>query len=314
MAARTATISTHNGSSVSRGHNLRVKKIVEKEGHIDPDGIHETWVDEHPREAYERLFGDAVREYNKKQTRNDRKISDYYNKVREDEKLHNVYEMIVGVYGDGIEQKEEKEILKEFVNGWKERNPNLELIGAYYHADEEGKNGHVHCDYIPVAHGYKRGMSVRNGLARALGEQGIEQTTHEIIVRGETKTKLDTAQILWEKQENQALEDICNKHGIEVEHPQVGKGFTHVVTKIYKAKQELEDVYRQIGEKTQKAVEDAKSFYGDAEEIRRNGQEMIDEVERAKSRPCRPKRAGDGSEGLSGRSRAKERGNGVTGR
>ena len=38
------TISTHNGTQVVRGHNIRDKKIVEKEKHIDPNGWNEIWL------------------------------------------------------------------------------------------------------------------------------------------------------------------------------------------------------------------------------------------------------------------------------
>ena len=78
------TISTHNGTSVAREHNIRNKKVVSKENHINPDGIHETWVDEPIRQAYERLFGESVRNYNNKQTRTDRKINSYYNTICKD--------------------------------------------------------------------------------------------------------------------------------------------------------------------------------------------------------------------------------------
>ena len=35
------TISTHNGSSVSREHNIRNRKITDKEEHIDREGHYE---------------------------------------------------------------------------------------------------------------------------------------------------------------------------------------------------------------------------------------------------------------------------------
>jgi len=44
------TISTHNGSAVRREHNIRNEKVVSKEPHIDPNGIHETWIDEPTKE------------------------------------------------------------------------------------------------------------------------------------------------------------------------------------------------------------------------------------------------------------------------
>ena len=37
-----------------------------------------------------------------------------------------------------IDEQTREQILREFVNSWSDRNSNLELIGVYYHADEEG--------------------------------------------------------------------------------------------------------------------------------------------------------------------------------
>ncbi len=244
-----ATIATHNRSSVSRGHNLRKEEIVSKESHIDPDGVHETWIDEAPRHAYERIFGQSVRDYNERQPRADRQIKDYYNHVRDDAKKHCTYEMIIGVYpGDGetVTEKQGRDIMREFVSGWKERNPNLELVGAYYHADEQGKAPHVHIDYIPVAHGYKNGPETQNGIVKALGEQGFR------------KQGTATAQILWEKRENECLEKLCCQRGISVEHPEAGKGVQHLHTEAYKASQDARTASETL-KGIQKDIEDAES-------------------------------------------------------
>ena len=62
-------------------------------------------------DAYEEIFGDAVAEYNAKQRRSDRKISDYFEKmfgvradtmradtvIKNDNKQHSFYEYVVGV-------------------------------------------------------------------------------------------------------------------------------------------------------------------------------------------------------------------------
>ena len=244
-----ATISTHNGSKAHRDHNIRNEKITSKEAHINPNGIHEIWLDELPRQAYHRLFDESQKKYNEKQTRDDRKIKDYFNQIKNDQKKHLVYEMIIGIYG-GQNEQTCKEIMKEFVDDWKKRNSNLEMIGAYYHNDEQGEP-HVHIDYIPIAHGYSRGMEVQTGLVKGLGEMGFEK-----------KGKL-TAQIQWEKRENQCLEELCKKRGIEVEHPDQEKS-EHLSTKNYKLIKEnesLEAKYEkfkeevEIGELTKKAIE-----------------------------------------------------------
>ena len=226
-----ATISTHNGSQAHRDHNLRGHS-TDKQDHIKKDGVHEVWIDEAPREAYNRIFGEALERYNAKQTREERKINNYYNHIQQDGKKHPVYEMIIGVYGD-VPEDASKQIMREFVDRWQQRNPNLELIGAYYHADEEGQP-HVHIDYVPVADGYTKGMSIQNSISKALEQQGF------------SKQGRATAQIQWEQRENQALEDICNQYGISVEHPQRNKGAYHLHTDTFKAKKELDTIKAEI--------------------------------------------------------------------
>lgn len=240
-----ATISTHNGSAVRQAHNLRTKSCVEKEPHIDPFGIHETWKHETIKNAYNRIFGDAVERYNAKQTREDRKITNYLEDVRADSRRHDCYEMIIGIYGDDVDNQKSKEIMKEFVNTWHERNPNLEMIGAYYHADEQGKNPHVHIDYIPVAHGYRRGMDTQNGLVKAFEEMGIQKNGRE------------TAQIQWEAKENHYLDILCLENGIDVKHPQSKQeNIKHLDTREYKAISRINDLEEKIAflEKQQEIV------------------------------------------------------------
>lgn len=208
MNLKPYTISTHNGSTVARDHNTRNRRITDKESHIDPRGNYEIWHDERPQDAYRRLFEAAVQRYNAKQKRPDRLITNYYRDVCKDAKKHPVYEMIIAIGNtdNAPDPEQAKAVMREFVNGWKKRNPNLELIGAYYHADEKGVP-HVHVDYVPIAHGYRRGMDTQSALVKALGEQGFY------------KKGRDTAQILWQQSENKHLETLCHEHGIAVYHP-----------------------------------------------------------------------------------------------
>nr|MBQ8244020.1 plasmid recombination protein [Oscillospiraceae bacterium] len=234
------TISTHNGSQVARQHNLRNPKVIAKEEHIDPNGHFEVWKDEDPKEAYERLFGDAVQTYNAKQTREDRKITDYYGHICQDKKKHPVYELIIGIYGkkaDGTpicSKNDGRRILRAFVEDWERRNPNLKICGVYYHCDESvGVNGsqvgHVHIDYIPVGEGFSRGMATQSSLSKALEQQGF-------ISQGLN----NTAQIQWEARENQFLATLCTHAGFEVIRDNSGK--EHLDTATYKKVKELQDL------------------------------------------------------------------------
>lgn len=245
-----ATISTHLGSSFSQRHNVRDRSLTDNEPHINPNGEYEIWKHEELEEAYERIFGEAVKSYNEKQTRNDRKIENYLDKVNDDKKLNAGYELIIGVYGKEADKEDKKEILLKFVEGWEERNPNLELIGAYFHNDEQGDDPHVHLDFVPKAEGYTRGMSMRPGLDKALRQQGFDL---EVTMRTNSKGKgvvANTPQQAWEKRENEALESLCREYGIEVEHPQAQTDIEHKWTDKYKADKELE--------KTEEQVEEAK--------------------------------------------------------
>lgn len=201
-----ATISTHNGSTLSQGHNRRDIKYTSKDGHIRENGHIEIWKDKPLREAYERIFSDAQKEYNERQKRSDRKINDYYQKVKNDAKRHVCYEMIIGVYkAPQVSEKDKREIMKKFVDSWQARNPNLELVGAYYHADEVGEP-HVHIDYIPVAD-CTRGMSKQNALNSAFEQMGYHGTSIK-----------NTPQMAWQRAQNQELERLCKERGITIEH------------------------------------------------------------------------------------------------
>lgn len=266
------TIAVHNGSTVSREHNRRNPTVINKEPHINPNGDYEIWQDVNPRTAYEQLFGDAVADYNSRQKRSDRKIKDYYDDICHDKNKHVAYECIVGVYSDKdsdpLPLSLNKKILEEYVRRWEERNPNLHLIGAYYHNDEQGKQPHIHLDYVPVAHGYKRGLHTQNGLVKALGEQGY------------TKSGRETAQMQWQAAERDALEEICFIYaGISVDHPQAGKGTVHLHTQAYKAKQELLDIWNQLDEAKRQL-----DAMPDITQEREKRQKLLDDLRRTESR------------------------------
>ena len=243
------TIATHNGSQVARQHNLRNPKVICKEDHIDPEGHFEVWLDEDPKSAYERLFGESVKTYNEKQSRPERLITDYYKQICEDSKKKPVYELIIGIYGkkaDGTpicSKNDGRRILRAFTEDWERRNPNLKLCGLYYHCDESvGVNGsqvgHVHIDYIPYGEGFSRGMAVQSSLTKALEQQGFQ-----------SQGTSNTAQMQWEARENQFLATLCTHAGFEVVR---GKGSKeHLDTATYKKVKELQELQKQQAELAQ---------------------------------------------------------------
>lgn len=236
------TISFHNGTTWSRGHNIRDERYTGKQEHIDSTLTEQNVVirDVPVREAYNDIFGAAVENYNAKQKRADRRIDCYYDKIKQDKRKHPVYECIVQI-GDrsdtGNAAELEKKALIQFAEDWDKRNPNLRLIGAYVHCDEPDGTVHLHIDYIPVAE-CSRGMQLQNSLDRALQQQGFKsENIHQ------------TAQIAWQEREREAIASICRSLNIDAQHTQgIGKGRKSLTPQEYKRAKEQQQaqIYKEL--------------------------------------------------------------------
>lgn len=251
----------------SQLHNKREYKSIGRSipEHIDQNRTHEnvTLVDIPIKQAYDELFGEALAAYNAKQKRSDRKIASYYEHVKglkTGEKLF--YEDVVqwGSKDDFTDEKTRqnaKECLIEYVNGFQERNPNLKLIGAYIHMDEASP--HLHLDYIPFAHGYKRGLSVRNSLDKAMKEMGYIP---------ENESRKDNATKMWKDHERAVFGDICAAHGLEVEEERVSNRKNLTVDEYKQAKDQM------IGDIEQE-VEPLRELKTDIDEIADTGKTIL---------------------------------------
>lgn len=186
---------------------------------VDEDRVNwnRYYVQEQVEDAYRKIFGAAIEEYNAKQKRNDRKIDDYISKIKNSKNNEKIfYENVVqigkkddtGVLDpDGNISEEAKtaiEVLDEYVRTFSERNPNLYLFNAVLHLDEA--TPHLHLDYIPVAHGYKTGLKTRNSLTKALQEMGIAPAV----------SKIDNETMHWQEREREYLSELCRERGIEI--------------------------------------------------------------------------------------------------
>lgn len=259
------TLSFHNGTKTNREHNIRNPKTTGMQPHIDKElsKYNEILYDEPPRQAYERVFGKALEDYNSKQKYDNNKIKSYYNYVNKDEKRHVLYEVIVQI-GDrnstGVDYEKtlaERECLREYYEGWNNRNPNLYCTCAVIHADESDGTIHIHLQYFPYSGGYKRGLETQNGLVRALGMQGFK------------KIKNLTAQIQWQFSERKVLTDICRKHGIEIEE----------VSKEKRAHMEKEEYiqYSKIKENDRK-IQEGEEIIGNIREKILKGRDIVKEL------------------------------------
>lgn len=193
----------------SVNHNSRKFKAENVDGsrtHLNID-----YCNEPIKKTYHELFDEALKRYNEKQTRADRRIENYYEKIRNSKQEKPFHELILQI-GDRENMSAESEngqlarqILDEYYREFQERNPNLKVFSAHLHMDEA--TPHLHIDFVPFTTGSKRGLDTRVSLKQALAAQGFKGGT-----RGDTEWNQ------WVSAEKSALAFVMERYGIEWEH------------------------------------------------------------------------------------------------
>lgn len=167
--------------------------------------------------VFNEIFAEDVSAYNAKQTRSDRKITNYYEKIHSSEGKENApktcYEYVfafgnmhdnnVSELGENESVWDSRNMLIEFVKRFEERYPNLKIISAVIHMDEQ--TPHLHIDIVPVATGYKKGMEHQCSLTKALENLGFVKTEKLVVENWQDDTK-------W------LMEDIMNEYGYTREY------------------------------------------------------------------------------------------------
>lgn len=185
------------------------------------------------RAVYHELFDNVLARYNEKQTRKDRVIDDYYEKIRtgKQEKLFEELIIQIGNKDDMNASSENgqlaRQILDEYMQSFQQRNPTLRVFSAHLHMDEA--TPHLHIDFIPFTTGSKRGLETRVSLKKALEALGFA---------GGTKSHTELNQ--WIESEKQALASIMARHDIEWE--QKGTHEEHLSVLDYKKQERSKEV------------------------------------------------------------------------
>lgn len=185
------------------------------------------------RTVYHELFDDALARYNEKQTRRDRVIEDYYEKIRmgKQEKLFEELIIQIGNKDDMNASSENgqlaRQMLDEYMQSFQQRNPTLRVFSAHLHMDEA--TPHLHIDFVPFTTGSKRGLETRVSLKKALEALGFT---------GGTKSHTELNQ--WIESEKQALASIMARRDIEWE--QKGTHEEHLSVLDYKKQERSKEV------------------------------------------------------------------------
>ena len=231
LLKRTISFMTGKGSL---NHNSR--KFHAK--NTDPNRTHWNveYCNEDIKDVYHELFDDALKRYNDKQTRKDRKIDDYYEKIRSGKQEKLFHEVILQI-GDKdnmgsetVEGQLAAKVLDEYMKGFQERNPTLRVFAAHLHLDEA--TPHLHIDFIPYVTGSKRGLDTRVSLKQALSSLGF---------KGGSRSETELNQ--WVQSEKQKLAMVMRENGIEWD--QKGTHEQHLSVLDYKKKvreQEVEEL------------------------------------------------------------------------
>ena len=176
-------------------HNLRKYRSLE----YDKENIVILWgtdkLVQDVKKVYKEQFDEAVREYNKKQTRDDRKIDDYFEKTAKSNKDMAV-ELIFQI-GDkefwdknpdkrrrmDVAFKEILELLQKFA-------PNLVVANAVIHYDEASP--HMHVVAVPVADGFKKGMSKQVSKRKVCTKEFLEN-----VLQGRIREYAEGRSFIW---------------------------------------------------------------------------------------------------------------------
>ena len=231
---RTISAMVGKGSVNHNSRKFKAENVDGERSHLNID-----YCNEPIKKIYHELFDDALKRYNDKQTRADRKIADYYEKIRNSKQEKTFHELILQI-GDKENMSAESEngqlarqILDEYYRGFQERNPQLKVFSAHLHMDEA--TPHLHIDFVPFTTGSKRGLDTRVSLKQALAAQGFKGGT-----RGDTEWSQ------WVSAEKSALAFVMERYGIEWEHK--GTHEKHLSVLDYK-KQEREKEIKVLEDK-----------------------------------------------------------------
>lgn len=230
-----------NYKKTSIKHNERKP---EDEGKLKDFGKHIHWdktkdnlvlVSKPIKQVYAEVFQKSVDEYNSKQRRKDRRIKNFYSKMRKDKSYDAQKEFIVQVGKKGQQLSDDpkkndelqKAVLETYLKKFEDEYPQLHVYSAVVHVDEASP--HLHLAVVPEATGYKRGVAKKPSFSKAMG------ITNQETFKAFCEANRDLLQ--------QSVREVL---GVEVKREKVG---THA----YLAPEQYRELMSKADEKMQKA-------------------------------------------------------------
>ena len=268
----------------SVNHNSR--KFHAKNTDPERSYLNVQYCNENVKDVYHELFDEALARYNEKQTRSDRRIDNYYEKILSGKQEKPFHEIILQI-GDRDNMGATTEngqlaakVLDEYMRDFQRRNPTLWVFSACLHMDEA--TPHLHIDFVPYMTGSKRGLDTRVSLKQALSVLGF---------KGGTRRETELNQ--WVLYEKKQLAAVMLEHGIEWE--QKGTHEKHLsvldfekqerakeVAELEAKKESLEEHNVAILEVSEKWMDELKNLEHEIHSAQENREEADKQAEKAK--------------------------------
>ena len=257
---RTISAMVGKGTVNHNSRKFHAKNTDPERSHLNVE-----YCNENIKDVYHELFDEALARYNAKQTRKDRRIDNYYEKIDASKQEKTFHEIILQVGNkDDMNATTENgrlaaKVLDEYMRDFPHRNPTLRVFSAYLHMDEA--TPHLHIDFVPFTTGSKRGLETRVSLKQALAALGF---------KGGTRS--DTEWNQWVASEKRQLAAVMERHGIEWE--QKGTHEKHLSVLDFEKKERAKEVAALEARKADLQEENA-AF----EEINENLHEQLQQID-----------------------------------
>ena len=147
------------------------------------------------KKVYREQFSEAVEEYNKKQTREERKIHDYFEKTAKSNKdmaVELIFQIGDKEFWDKNPDKRRRMevVFKEILELLQKFAPNLVLANAVIHYDEASP--HMHVVAVPVAESFKKGMTKQVSKRKVCTKEFLEE-----VLQGKIRECVDNRIFVW---------------------------------------------------------------------------------------------------------------------
>ena len=214
------------------------------------------------KKVYMEQCSEAVEEYNKKQTREERKIHDYFEKTAKSNKdmaVELIFQIGDKEFWDKNPDKRRRMDLafKEILELLQKFSSNLVVANAVIHYDEASP--HMHVVAVPVAGGFKKGMSKQVSKRKVCTKEFLEE-----VLQGKIRECVDNRIFVWlgeflkskqtgrnndlsvveykVKKENEKYEKLLE------DKKQVNREIGQKIFENQMAEQKLENTYKKIDE------------------------------------------------------------------